>query len=98
MRAVVSLMRRVLLLLALGGGQSAVPIVGSCTAQIFPWNGVAVTAALTGQGAGNGSIEWTAALPVPTPAGIVTLQAFIGDAGALDGVAATAAVAINLVD
>lgn len=86
------------LLLALGGGQSAVPIVGSCAAQIFPWNGLAVTAALTGQGAGNGSIEWTAALPVPAPTGIVTLQAFIGDAGALDGVAATAAVAINLVD
>jgi hypothetical protein len=82
-------------LLLLGLGRGAIPLKGS-TLLVDPFVPPLVPVALGGSGPGNGSFALSAVLPSTTPEIVFTLQAWILDAGGVDGFATTNGVEVSV--
>jgi WD40 repeat protein len=81
--------------LLLGLGQGSLPLKG-CTLLVNPLLPVMVSLTLPGSGAGNGALTLPSILPTNLPDGIITLQAWVHDAGAAKGFASSNGVQLTI--
>ncbi len=82
--------------LFVGGLQTSLPMGGSCTLNVWPAIGPLGPLPLSGAGAGNGTISSVVAIPLGSPLGTITVQAFVVDSGALLGFSNSNGVSLTI--
>jgi hypothetical protein len=85
-----------LVLLLVGTQQTALPMAGRCSLNVFPPNGPFGPFLLSGAGPGNGALTILAKLPIPAPLATVTTQAFVVDPAGVAGYSNTNGVALTI--